>query len=145
MQWRDSAYYLPWSPLLGPGDIAFTLCPTKVVLKLGLDWMAKSHYSLHVEIVTKTRPTAPAAPLESTQGEEHLASGYGNRADARDTAIVAESSERRIPGTDDSALEEELLNEDATRPTVHEDPDGALSESNDLVDEGGEGDVGTLS
>ena len=117
----------------------------KVILKLDLDWTAPSHYSLRVEIVTEMRLTAPAAQLESAQGEEHPVSSSGNRADVQDTAIADGSSERRIPGTDDSALEEELLNEDISRPTVHEDADGALSESNDLVDEGGEGDVGTLS
>ena len=137
--------WVSWKPSLGARDVAFTLSLTKVILKLDLDWMAPSHYSLRLEIVTEMLPTAPAAPLGSTQGGEHPMSSSGNRADARDTATAAGSSERRIPGTDDSALEEELLNEDATRPTVHEDPDGALSESNDLVDEGGEGDVGTLS
>ena len=89
-------------------------------------------------------PTAPAAPLESTQGEEHLASGYGDRADARDTAIVAESSERGISGMNYSTLEELLLNEDTSLPAVQEDADRALSESDGSVDEGGEGDVGTL-
>ena len=44
----------------------------------------------------------------------------------------------------DSALEE-LFNEDISRPAVHEDADGALSELDDRVDEGGVGDVGALS
>ena len=68
----------------------------KVILKLDLDWTAPSHYSLRVDIVTEMRLTAPAAPLESAQGEEHPVSSSGDRADARDTAIAAGSSERRI-------------------------------------------------
>ena len=40
-------------------------------------------------------------------------------------------------------LEEELLvNEDTSLPTMHGDADGALSELDDQVDEGGEGNVG---
>ena len=44
-----------------------------------------------------------------------------------------------------STLEKLLLNEDTSLPAMHEDADGALSESDGSVDEGGEGDVGTLS
>ena len=44
-----------------------------------------------------------------------------------------------------STLEELLLNEDTSLPAVHEDAHRALSESDGSVDEGGEGDVGTLS
>ena len=44
-----------------------------------------------------------------------------------------------------STLEELLLNEDTSLPAVHQDADGALSESDDRINEGGEGDVGTLS
>ena len=73
-------------------------------------------------------------------------SSSGSRADAWDTATAAGPSERRIPGTDDSTLEEELLfDEDVTRPTVHGDADRALLESNDSVDEGSGGDAGAMS
>ena len=44
----------------------------------------------------------------------------------------------------DSALEE-LLNEDISRPAVHEDADGALSDLDDRIDEDGEGDAGALN
>ena len=73
-------------------------------------------------------------------------SSSGDRADARDTATVAESSEHGISGMNDSALDEQLLvNEDISRPAVHEDADGALSESDDSVDKGGEGGAGAMS
>ena len=108
VKWVDWGW-VGWEPSLGPRDVAFTLSLTKVILKLNLDWMGPSHYSLRLGIVTKMRPTAPAAPLESTQGEEQPVSSSGDRADVRDTATAAGSSERRIPGLNDSALEEELL------------------------------------
>ena len=44
-----------------------------------------------------------------------------------------------------STLEELLLNEDTSLPAVHEDADGAFSESDDSVDEGREGDGGAMS
>ena len=47
MKWMDS-YFGGWKPSLGPSDVAFTLGPTKVVLKLDLDWIAPSRYSLRV-------------------------------------------------------------------------------------------------
>ena len=50
---------------------------------------------------------------------------------------AAGSTERETQETNDSALEEELL--------VNKNTDGALEESDDWLDEGGEGDVGALS
>ena len=80
--WWDYTGATPWDALLAARNVAFTLGPMKVVLTLDLDWTAPSHYSLRVEIVTEMRLTAPAAPLESAQGEEHPVSSSGDRADA---------------------------------------------------------------
>ena len=140
VRWWNFAFWGPWNGSLA----AFTIGLKKVVLKLGLDWMAPSHYSIRLELVTEMLPTAPAAPLEWAQGEEHLASSFGDRADRRDTATAAGSSERGIPQLSYSLLEE-FLNEHTSLPAMHEDADGALSESDGSADEGGEGGAGAMS
>ena len=145
-RWLDHILWGFWETSFGARDIAFTLGLTKLILKLGLDWTAPSHYALRLEIVTEMLLTAPAAPLESTQGEEHLVSGSNNGADERDTVTAAVSSECRVPGSNDSELEEELLfNEDTARLAMHGGADGALSESDKSVDEDSDGGACVLS
>ena len=84
VKWRDNTFHEAWSASLGARDVVFTLGSAKLFLKLGLDWMAPSAYSVHLEIVMEELSTTAAVPLESIQGEEHLVLNTSDRADERD-------------------------------------------------------------
>ena len=75
VRWLDFAYDGSWAAYLEPHDIAFTLDSTKLILTLDADCTGGSVYSLDIRIVSEQLPTVPAAPLKSTQGEEHPALG----------------------------------------------------------------------
>ncbi|TBU46807.1 heterokaryon incompatibility protein-domain-containing protein [Dichomitus squalens] len=69
VEWEDSG---PWYSSLRTEEVAFTLAGKKLILKLGLDLVAQSHYFLRVELVevVETEEITPAVSLEWEADED---------------------------------------------------------------------------
>ncbi|TBU52825.1 HET-domain-containing protein [Dichomitus squalens] len=61
VKWSDGR---PWFSSLHTKEVAFTLAGNELTLKLGLDWVAPSHYFLHIDIVEMEEASSELALLE---------------------------------------------------------------------------------
>ncbi|TBU37097.1 hypothetical protein BD309DRAFT_905736 [Dichomitus squalens] len=103
--WRDFTLGLssPWILSLDMKEVAFTLATEKLIVKLGLDFAAPSHYFVRVDIVTETLPVESSASLQLVQGAQAEGSGAGDEVEEQDIGAQVRASEGDVLQPDDDA------------------------------------------
>ncbi|TBU30349.1 hypothetical protein BD311DRAFT_754697 [Dichomitus squalens] len=146
VRWGDSRRF-SWSSSLATEEVSFTLAGKKLILKLGLDWAAASHYFPRVDIVevvkiVEVEEATPAVLLEwEAEGDRRYFRDQRRGKRARRRARAVETSVIMALGSDDNAHPDVPdSNGISGQPEAHgRETHGLGQDGVDYADGGGEG------